>query len=343
MRITASHLSPYTPESAVFRREVNRVTQIDPVHEGHASYVLTRIYHLSTRGGNSDKDGFVYFEEFTLREDEETATRENLYRAGLIDRRPGASRFVRLTEAGRAEVFRLFEESQRGPVRSSFCTKVILYAVQVGQDEPGGENRRWERRNLITSLSIGIDDSISLAGGSEVTTLAGSMIGRNEWADALDSLLEEGYVTKNKKRLKITKKGLALASSGKDEVERVSENHHHGDVHNYNAQNAQGPISMGPNSQAIQNNHADLNDLAKFAAAVRREALNWQIDPRERAELVRDAEVLAEVIGSRTPQPILIRDAFGRVIMGLTQMGSGAADLAESGQKIFNALSLPPD
>ncbi|MFF9083154.1 hypothetical protein ACF1BR_26075 [Streptomyces rubiginosohelvolus] len=318
------------------------MTKIDPVHEGHASYALTQIYHFSTYGEHSLRDGFVYFEELTLREDEETATLEKLYKAGFIDRiHPELIRSVRLTEAGRAEVFRLFEESKRGPVRASFCAKVILYAVQLGRDGYDRENEPWERKELIRSLSTCKDGSISLAGGSEVTTLAGSTIGEKEWKDALDGLLEEGYVAKNKKHLKLTQKGRSFMRSGKDEVERVSENHHYGDVHNYNAQNAQGPISMGPNSQAIQNNHANLNDLAKFAAAVQREALNWQMNPRERAELVRDAEVLAEEVGNQTPQPALIRGAFGRVMTGLTQIGSGAAGaatLAESGQQIFNAL-----
>lgn len=318
------------------------MTHIDPVHEGHASFALTKIYHIPTDGEKPLGNGFVYFEYLTLKDDEETAALEKLYKAGLIDRsHPDNIRSVRLTEAGRAEVFRLFEESQRGPVRASFCTKVILQAIQLGRDELKGDNKSWERKELLWYLNNCTHNSIHLAGGSEVVTLAGSKIGRNEWIDALDGLLEEGYLTKNKKLLKLTKKGRIFAHSGKDEVERMSENHHHGDVHNYNAQNAQGPISMGPNSQAIQNNHANLNDLAKFAAAVQREALNWQMNPRERAELVRDAEVLAEEVGNQTPQPALIRGAFGRVMTGLTQIGSGAvgaATLAENGQQIFNTL-----
>ncbi|MFE6155593.1 hypothetical protein [Streptomyces sp. NPDC057889] len=81
--------------------------------------------------------------------------------------------------------------------------------------------------------------------------------------------------------------------------------------------------------------------MREFAALVQQLAPTYGMEPAQQAELIRDAEVLAEEANSETAQPSRIRAAFDAVMGGLAQIGAASAGLdltIQHGQHALNTV-----
>ncbi|MFE4688100.1 hypothetical protein ACFRNJ_46320, partial [Streptomyces sp. NPDC056721] len=84
--------------------------------------------------------------------------------------------------------------------------------------------------------------------------------------------------------------------------------------------------------------HEDLNSAQSL---VQQLAPTYGMEPAQQAELIRDAEVLAEEASGETAQPGRIRAAFGAVMSGLAQIGAASAGLdltIQHGQQALNTV-----
>ncbi|WNI34600.1 hypothetical protein [Streptomyces sp. ITFR-6] len=113
-----------------------------------------------------------------------------------------------------------------------------------------------------------------------------------------------------------------------------------GDYYSINATN----VVAGTKGNVEQHNHnnaPDLSAMREFADLVKQLAPIYGMEPEEEAQLVHDAEVLAEEANSETAQPGRIRAAYDAVMGALGQIGTTTAALnttIEQGQQALNTV-----
>lgn len=174
------------------------------------------------------------------------------------------------------------------------------------------------------------------------SNFAGSDLSGTELHHALARLIHSGLVNDTgtePRTVVITIDGIDCVLSGaavSDYLNRTRP----GDYYSITGTN----VVAGSQAKVEQHNHNNAFDpsaMREFAALVQQLAPTYGAAPEQQADLVRDAEVLAEEVDSETPQPGRVRAAFDTLMNGLAQIGPASAGLTttiQSGQQALNAV-----
>jgi hypothetical protein len=248
-----------------------------------------------------------------------------LERDGLIDSMGafGEDDAYRVTDDGRVELRRLAQLRSDPAARHRYATDAFL---------------RW----LYTTAH----DQRPTDAAAFLTTpeshFAGDELSGTELHYALARLTHSGLVEDagtDPKTVAITIDGIDCVLSGATVSDYLNRTRP-GDYYSINGTN----IVAGSQGKVEQHNHNNAFDpsaMREFAALVQQLAPTFGAEPAQQAELIRDAEVLAEEADSETPQPGRIRAAFDTVMGGLAQIGPASAGLTaavQHGQQAFGAV-----
>ncbi|MEU7697588.1 hypothetical protein [Streptomyces sp. NPDC039028] len=229
----------------------------------------------------------------------------------------------RVTDDGRVELRRLAQLRRDPAARHRYATDAFL---------------RWLYTTAHDQHPV---DAVGFLNTAE-SHYAGDELSVTELHYALARLIHPGLVNEfdtEPKTVAITIDGIDCVLSGATVSDYLNRTRP-GDYYNINGTN----VVAGSQTKVEQHNHNNAFDpsaMRQFAELVQQLAPTYGAAPEQQAELIRDAEVLAEEVDSETPQPGRVRAAFDAVMNGLAQIGPASAGLAttiESGQQAFSSV-----
>ncbi|MGW6738971.1 hypothetical protein [Streptomyces sp. NPDC055013] len=248
-----------------------------------------------------------------------------LERDGLIDSMGSFDQAdaYRVTDDGRVELRRLAQLRSDPAARHRYATDAFL---------------RW----LYTTAHDQRPTAPTVFLSTGESHFAGDELSGTELHYALARLIHSGLVgdvSTEPKTVAITIDGIDCVLSGATVSDYLNRTRP-GDYYSITGTNVVAG-SQGKVEQYNHNNAFDPGAMREFAALVQQLAPTYGMEPAQQAELIRDAEVLAEEASSETAQPGRIRAAFDTVMGGLAQIGAASAGLdltIQQGQQALNAV-----
>ncbi|MFE7445651.1 hypothetical protein ACFU7X_34975, partial [Streptomyces chartreusis] len=265
--------------------------------------------------GEQPRHGFAeqaaYAEQSGVPLEDVQVLAHTLEREGLIDPMGTFDQAdaYRITDDGRVELRRLAQLRTDPATRHRYATDAFL---------------RW----LYTTAhdQRPTDPTVFLT--TSASHFAGDELSATEVHYALARLIHSGLVedaSTESKTVAITIDGIDCVPSGATVSDYLNRTRP-GDYYSITGTN----IVAGSQGKVEQHNHNNAFDpsaIREFAALVQQLAPTYGMEPAQQAELIRDAEVLAEEASSETAQPGRIRAAFDTVMGGLAQIGAASAGL----------------
>ncbi|WP_030267311.1 hypothetical protein [Streptomyces violens] len=267
----------------------------------------------------------AYAEESGVPLDDVQVLAHALERDGLIDSLRSLSEdgAYKVTDDGRVELRRLAQLRSDPAARHRYATDAFL---------------RWLYTTAHDQHPVDPTAFLTIA----ESHFAGDELSETELHYALARLVHSGLVANystEPQSAAITIDGIDCVLSGATVSDYLSRTRP-GDYYSITGTN----IVAGSQGKVEQHNHNhafDPSAIREFAALVQQLAPTYGMEPAQQAELVRDAEALAEEAGSETAQPGRIRAAFDTVMSGLTQIGAASAGLdltIQHGQQALNTV-----
>ncbi|MFF7249848.1 hypothetical protein ACFZBU_38795 [Embleya sp. NPDC008237] len=218
------------------------------------------------------------------------------------------SRTVILTDAGELAARRLARlRSDRAARFAHACDALLRWMYDTG---PGGE---------AVAVTAFADSRDCRFAGDPLTT--------DEVTGALERLVRHGFarLTDDPAAVaaQITQRGIDRVLSGGSVNTPAPQAGNTWNVHN-------SPNSVvGNQSDFTQNNHHgfDASAVRDWAELVRQIAPTLQGTPQEEADIVRDAEILIELVDQENPEPGRVRALFDGIQNRLTGLGGASAAL----------------
>ena len=279
--------------------------------------------------GEQPRHGFAeqeaYAEQSGLPLEDVRVLAHSLERDGLIDSMGGFGEddAYRVTDDGRVELRRLAQLRNDPAARHRYATDAFLrWLYTTAHDQ-----RPIDPAGFLTTAE---------------SQFAGDELSGTEVHYALARLIHSGLVNDvgtEPKTIAITIDGIDCVLSGATVSDYLNRTRP-GDYYSITGTN----IVAGSQGKVEQHNHNNAFDpsaMREFAALVVQLAPTYGMEPEQQAELIHDAEVLAEEASSESAQPGRIRAAFNTVMGGLTQLGAASAALnltLEQGQQAFHTV-----
>jgi DNA-binding MarR family transcriptional regulator len=253
-----------------------------------------------------------------------------LEQSGWVDRlRTGTGRlfgtrpFVGLTDEGRVEVRRLKLLQQDHAARHRYADDAFLkWLYATAHDQ--------KPANPVGFLA------------APVSYFAGDALSGEELHRAMVRVVQAGLaeeIDTDPRTVAITPDGIECVLSGVS-VSDYTNRPRPGDT--YNITDSQGVVA-GSQQRVEQTNNFGLDAAAlrDFAAVVQRFAPTFGMSDDQQAELIREAEVLAEATTGESPEPRRVRAAYERVRSGLaaiTAVSAGLDVVVQQGEEAYRTV-----
>ncbi|MFE7328178.1 hypothetical protein ACFU8W_24985 [Streptomyces sp. NPDC057565] len=246
-----------------------------------------------------------------------------LERDGLLASPSASGELWRITDDGRVELRRLAQLRSDPAARHRYATDTLLrWLYTTAHDQ-----RPTNPATFLTAAE---------------SHFAGDALSGTELAYALARLTHSGLVEKiatEPETVAITIDGIDCVLSGATVSDYLNRTRP-GDYYSINATN----VVAGTKGNVEQHNHNNAFDpsaMREFAELVKQLAPIYGMEPEEEAQLVHDAEVLADEASSETAQSGRIRTAYNALMGALGQIGTTSAALSttiEQGQQALNTV-----
>ncbi|TXR94526.1 hypothetical protein EAO73_34970 [Streptomyces sp. col6] len=269
--------------------------------------------------GYANQDGYITLTGMSS--EEVSVLAHALERDGLLASPSASGEIWRITDDGRVELRRLAQLRSDPAARHRYATDAFLRWLYTAAHD--------QRPTYPTAFLAAAESHF-----------AGEALSGTELAYALARLAHSGLVSKiatEPETVAITIDGIDCVLSGATVSDYLNRTHP-GDYYSINATN----VVAGTRGNVEQHNHnnaLDLSAMREFAELVKQLAPVYGMEPEEEAQLVHDAEILADETSSETAQPGRIRAAYDSVMGALVQIGTTSAALSttiEQGQQALN-------